>query len=232
MLPGQAFVNTLLAPKGTAAGLEALVPKGMRAVTVDVSESGAMAGLLGPGSHVDVVVTSINREAPEKSQTRTIVQNLTVAAVGQHFSTVKADGEKEMPVARTVTLVVTPRDAQMLDMALSVGRVRLVMRATGDDVRDVQDGVMFTELLGGDEAGFAPPVAPVVAVADTQPAVPQVTITPAPATQPAIVVAVPPAVRVVTLIQGNEERHVAFQESQPVRTSDFTDLPLNNAIPN
>lgn len=230
MVPGQAFVTTLLAPKGTLAGLEALVPKGMRAVSVDVSESAAMSGLLGPGAHVDVVVTSINRDAPQKSVTRTIVQNLTVAAVGQHLSAAKPDGEKEMPVARTVTLLVTPHDAQMLDMALAVGRVRLAMRAVGDQNRDIVDNVMFTELLNGEDGGFNPPaVVPPVGPA-TQPVVQQLFAPPARTAPP--VSPVPPPVRVVTVINGSEERHLSFEEPLPVRPNDYTDVSRDNVIPN
>ena len=232
MVPGQAFVSTLLAPKGTLAGLEAIVPAGMRAVTVDVTESGAMSGLLAPGARVDVVVTNINREDQSRSVTRTIVQNLTVAAVGQRLSPTKTEGEKEVPVARTVTLLVTPHDAQMLDMAQSVGRIRLVMRAAGDQAKEIVDNVMFTELLTGDDNVFSPtptpnPVVPVVAPA-TQPTVQQPTIRPAPQpTSP-----VPPPQRIVTLINGAEERHLAFDEPQPVRPTDYTDVSKDNVIPN
>ena len=234
MVPGQAFVTTLLAPKGTLAGLEALVPQGMRAVTVDVTESGAMSGLLSPGSHVDVVVTNINREDPNKSVTRTIVQNLAVAAVGQRLSPAKSDGEKEMPVARTVTLLVTPHDAQMLDMAQAMGRVRLVMRATGDQNKDVVDNVVFTELLSGEDRFVGSPnpapVVPVVAPA-TQPAVEQA-VQPTTRPAPQVVAAPVPPTRVVTLINGAEERHITFEEPLPVRPTDYTDVSKDNAIPN
>ncbi len=234
MVPGQAFVSTLLAPKGTLAGLEALVPQGMRAVTVDVTESGAMSGLLTPGSHVDVVVTSVNREDPNRSVARTIVQNLTVAAVGQRLSPAKADGEKEMPVARTATLLVTPHDAQMLDMALTLGRVRLVMRATGDQSKEVVDNVRFTELLTGDDSFVPSPTpAPVTTVSapTTQPEVQQAVL---PTTRPAESTPQQPPVRIVTVITGSEERHITFREPLPVRPTDITDIfrDRDSAIPN
>jgi pilus assembly protein CpaB len=234
MVPGQAFVNSLLAPKGTLAGLQAIVPQGMRAVTVDVSESGAMAGLLGPGCHVDVVATSINRDQPDKTVTRTIVQNLTVAAVGQRMGEQKPEADKDIPVARTVTLLVTPHDAQTLDLALSVGRVRLVMRANGDSARSADDGVVLAELRGGadsDSSGSNPvPPTTVASTPTTQPVVAQAT----PTTRPSDIFNNPsdPPTRVVTVITGNEERHLTFQEPLPVRPTDFTDLPQQHAIPN
>jgi pilus assembly protein CpaB len=235
MVPGQAFVNSLLAPKGTLAGLEALVPQGMRAITVDVSESGGMAGLIAPGSHIDVVATSINRDAPDKTITRTIVQNLTVAAVGQRMIAAKAEADKDIPVARTVTLLATPHDAQTLDLALSVGRVRLVMRASGDRTRDADEGVVFAELRGGvdSETATAPSVAPtaVASIPATQPAVAEVS-PPTPRRSDIFITPAEPATRIVTVILGNEERRLTFQEPTPVRATDFTDLPQQHAIPN
>jgi pilus assembly protein CpaB len=231
MVPGQAFVGSLLAPKGTVPGLEALVPQGMRAVTVDVTESGSMAGLLSPGSHVDVVTTSINRDQPDKTITRTIIQNLSVAAVGQRLGTVKADPDKDIPIARTVTLLASPRDAQTLDLAISVGRVRLVMRATGDHSTISDDGVVLAELNGGSFGDSAKnPVAATPVIA-TQPAMGQ---TNPPTTRPADMFTAPaePATRVVTVILGNEERHLTFQEPVPARPTAFTDTPQKLAIPN
>ena len=43
MFPGQPVMDTLLAPKGTSAGLQALVPRGMRAITVEVNETSGVS---------------------------------------------------------------------------------------------------------------------------------------------------------------------------------------------
>lgn len=234
MVPGQAFVASLLAPKGTAAGLEALVPPGMRAVTVDLSESGSLAGLLMPGSRVDVVTTSVNRDAPDKTITRTILQNLAVAAVGQRLGSAKAEDGKELPVARTVTLLATPRDAQTLDLALTMSRLRLVMRGSGDQTPGDDEGVMLAELRGGSFNEPTPAPTPAVAVTPaTQPAVAAV-VASVPTTRPGDPFARTSEIptRVVTVILGSEERHVTFQEPAPVRPSGLGDVNQQPAIPN
>src|SRR5687768_15057281 len=49
-IKGQPIVAAMLAPEGAAAGLQTLVPKGMRAITIEVNEFSGVAGLLTPGS--------------------------------------------------------------------------------------------------------------------------------------------------------------------------------------
>jgi len=74
---GQVIFEGLLAKQGTEGGLTALVPKGMRAVSVEVNESSGVSGLLVPGCHVDVIATL--RQADGNSQmARTIVENAKV----------------------------------------------------------------------------------------------------------------------------------------------------------
>ena len=210
MIEGQPFQRTLLAPKGALPGLAALVPSGFRAVTVDVSESGGVAGLLAPGSHVDVVATEIPRDNPDKTITRIIVQNVTVAAVGQRLIFGRTEGEKET-APKTVTLLASPHDAEALDLATTTGRIRLVLRAPNDAQDVLDDGVMLAELRGED--GYQPPAPVTTPVVATQPVA-------APTTQPDVFAKLPepppaPPPRIVTVILGSEEHHVSFAQPQP-----------------
>lgn len=228
MLPGQPFQPSLLAAQGAPAGLAALVPTGMRAVTIDVTESGAMAGLLAPGSRVDIVATNINREHPEKTATHTFVQNLAVVAVGQRLGTPKAEGDKDIPIYRTVTLLATPRQSEALDLALSMTRVRLVLRATGDLAEIADDGVDAAEVCHLDStvkddvtASQVNPqvLAPsAIAAATTQPATP-----PKPTEKPSIFSSAarpaPIPTRIVTLILGSDERQFTFPDTSAGSTA-------------
>src|SRR5687768_12667047 len=71
---GQPVLEDLLAPKGAGTGLQALVPKGMRAITVDVNETSGLGGMLVPGCRVDVVST-LNGASREDTVACTIVQD-------------------------------------------------------------------------------------------------------------------------------------------------------------
>jgi pilus assembly protein CpaB len=164
MIQGQPIVESFLAPVGSGSGAQAIVPAGMRAVTVEVNEFSGVAGLLVPGCRVDVVSTLADQET--KSQVaRTIVQNVKVLAVGQRL-TVNNSARKdeaamsaEAAVARSVTLLVMPRQAEAIELASSSGRTRLVLRGQFDEgVRQGGDGVSVAELLGTQRQPIVQPV--------------------------------------------------------------------------
>ncbi|HEY8750467.1 MAG TPA: Flp pilus assembly protein CpaB, partial [Tepidisphaeraceae bacterium] len=235
-LQGQPFLRPLLAPVGTAPGLQALVPPGLRAVTIDVNESTGVAGLLAPGFHVDVISTGVNPD-PTKAVSRVIVQNVPVVAVGQRLGGPKAEGDKEVAVARTVTLLVTPHAAEALDIALASGRLRLALRSIGDTLEEEDGGVNWATLLGIS----APPLAVQDAVFTSSPPPATrpdqdvvFTSQPPPTTRPNQEQGAPgmPAARIVTIILGSEEHQLTFQEPMPVRPTDFTDVSQQHAIPN
>ncbi len=55
MLEGDVLVEKKLGAKGTPPGLVANIPKGMRALAIDVTEQSGVSGFILPGHHVDVV---------------------------------------------------------------------------------------------------------------------------------------------------------------------------------
>jgi len=57
VVQGQPLLDSFLAMQGSGAGAQAIVPPGMRAVTIEVNETSGVAGLLVPGCRVDVVST-------------------------------------------------------------------------------------------------------------------------------------------------------------------------------
>jgi pilus assembly protein CpaB len=218
VLAGQPVLEEQLAPRGTTSGAQALVPTGMRAVTVDVNESGGVGGLLTPGSRVDVLLTAIAVD-PSRTQAKTIVQNVRVLAVGQRLAAGVYEPSKET-ATRTVTLLTTAHDAEVIELASSVRPVRLVLRNNADNDDTDSEGVQLTELLGGGGApglmsrllmAFQPanPAPPTPAPAPvTQPAV-----APAPTTQPALATDSTPRRhrKSVRFIQGNEEARIVFE---------------------
>lgn len=144
VVKGQMMFEGLLAGQGVDGGLTALVPKGMRAVSVEVSESSGLAGLLVPGCRVDVIATL----KQDNSQiAKTIVENAKVQAIGVKLSRGKSD-DKGAPAAKTVTLIVTTKDAEAIELASNSGRPRLVLRGTSDTDRLAGPGVTFAELSG------------------------------------------------------------------------------------
>jgi pilus assembly protein CpaB len=160
---GQMLTETLLAPVGTSQGLEATIPKGKRAFTVDVNEVSGLAGMIVPGSRVDVVATLTDDKSRE-SRTWTILQNAPVTAVGTRITNARsADsaGESTMggintaasggaTLVKTVTLLVTPEQAETLDLAYTRCKPRLVLRNIGENADDSSPGgITFSQLFQG-----------------------------------------------------------------------------------
>jgi pilus assembly protein CpaB len=117
-----------------SAAAGAAVPKGMRAVSVHVSESGGVIAMLRSGQKVDVQVVG---GGPE-TQLRTVLQNVEVLNV--------PGPENGRPV---VNLVVKPEEADLLSLADSVARVRLILRNPKDDAQNSLGGVVASAVFRG-----------------------------------------------------------------------------------
>ncbi|MDW8260914.1 MAG: Flp pilus assembly protein CpaB [Phycisphaerales bacterium] len=154
---GQPIINAVLAPKGSVGGLQALVPPGMRAITLQVDEFSGVGGFLTPGCRVDVIAT-MQGEKQGDMTARTIVQNILVTAVGQRMTLAKPNGEPEPPM-RSVTLIATPEEAQAIELAASTGRPRLVLRNVRDDSRDRPAAVSLSDFASGETARSGDPFA-------------------------------------------------------------------------
>ncbi len=123
---------TMLAPKGTAPGLGSKIPDGMRAVAVRVDEWSAVGGWLKPGVHVDVAaVFSVKSGRSNKTVSKIILQNIEVAAVGGTMG--RDPQDTGQTIARSVTLIVKPKDVAKLHLASSKGKIQLAMRNSLDE---------------------------------------------------------------------------------------------------
>lgn len=143
MTLGQPVLGPLLAPKGAVGGLQALVPPGMRAITIDVSETTSVGGMIVPGCLVDVLIT-LGGEGG--ALTKTLVQGVKVQAVGQRMG----PATKDTPATPFVsaTLLVTPTQAETLELATFSGRPRLILRSNNDTADSNTSGITLTELRG------------------------------------------------------------------------------------
>lgn len=121
---------------------------GMRAVAIEVSASSMVGGFIGPGDHVDIILTykesiKTDDEDPrvqsmielnlDKMATETILQRIKVLAVDQVAERLPEEEEK-IKVGKTVTLAVGAQDAEKLFLASQLGELTLALRGVGDDV--------------------------------------------------------------------------------------------------
>ncbi len=111
------------------ASLAHLMKPGQRAIALKVNAESLAGGFVLPGTHVDVVSTL--RGGPE-AETKTILQDMLILAVD---TKAVRDPESQAMLGQTVTLAATPEEAQQLALAASMGDLRLVLRAVGDDAK-------------------------------------------------------------------------------------------------
>jgi pilus assembly protein CpaB len=145
---GEPIVDHRLAPKGAGAGLAATIPVGMRAVALRVNDVVGLAGFVLPGMRVDVLVAGA---APgiDTSRTgmlcRTALQNIEVLSAGQRIDK-NADGKPES--VQVVNLLVTPDQAEILNLASSETKVQLVLRNPLDTNEAATHGANVADLFG------------------------------------------------------------------------------------
>lgn len=112
-----------------------LVPKGMRAMTVHVSQSESLLSLLRPGSHVDLeAVTDKNG-----GELRTVLENIEVLAAGQ------ADGNHPA----NVTVLIRAQDADVMALADAASRVRVALRNPADKENSRHHALTLQTLFSG-----------------------------------------------------------------------------------
>ena len=191
LFAGQAVVGPQLAPVGTGAGLQARIPGGMRAVTIEIDEFRGVAGYLVPGCRVDLVTTidvradgdaegegvegesaRPARQSVDDAVSRTFVQNLEVLAVGRPAASTPEPDPDGPPMAtaaagaeaRSVTLLATPEQAEAVELACRKGQPRLVLRSSGDGEVADRPGVTLAQLTAGpSDRAVAPDDAPAYA---------------------------------------------------------------------
>lgn len=144
--------NRLLGKGASDQGATALIPKGYRVVPVKVDLVSGGSSLILPGDRVDVMVHLIRdpgRDIPE-TVTRTILQDIKVFAVND---VVDLEHDKDPSgrsiAAKTISLLVTPKQAAKLMLATHMGTVNLVMRSPEDDEQITDAQARPGELFGG-----------------------------------------------------------------------------------
>ncbi len=168
-----------LAEKGAGRGMAALIKAGMRAFTIQTpSFSSSLAGFLLPGNKVDVLLT-INAQGGQEDETggtatTTLLQNVEILAVHTTVNT-PTNNKIDPDQARSVTLLVTPDDAALLDLGQNKGTLHLSLRNIKDTLSVKPRAMTLADLQ------LPRPIKAIAAVAKPSPAPSPV---PAPPTEP------------------------------------------------
>lgn len=182
IFPGEVVVPGRLAPEGTGPGLELKIPPGQRAMAVRIDDVAGISGLIQPNSRVDVIVT-IQTPNNDKQVAKVFMENMRVLSVGTE---IQRDASGKPKQATTVTLGVTPDEAERLAVAMNEGTIQLVLRGYGDPDEVRTAGATSSDVLR--QLGSSQPVTRTTAPRRTPAAAPA---RPAPV-EPVIVYRPPP----------------------------------------
>ena len=124
--------------------LAAALGPGMRAITVPVNAATSVAGFVFPGDHVDMVLTQSVKgggDGPPLNVSETIVRNIRVLATDQRVTSTDEEGKTVVKAFSNVTLEVTPRLAEKLSVAQSLGTLSLSLRSIADNTSELERAV-------------------------------------------------------------------------------------------
>jgi pilus assembly protein CpaB len=148
---GQPITKGDLVKSGDRGFLAAALGPGMRAVTVPVSAQSGVAGFVFPGDRVDLVLTQA--VSPSGSDTgtplkvsETIIRNMRVLATDQRTSSEDAEGKRSVVASTNVTLEATPRIAEKIAVAQTIGQLSLSLRSIADNAAELERAIAAGEV--------------------------------------------------------------------------------------
>lgn len=155
-VPGEPIVEAKLIPRDGIPGIMPYkIPEGHRAMTVAVDQVAGVAGFLAPGNMVDVVLTVAPTGAQQPvSRIIPSLQNIPILAIGQ----IVEQKEGTPVVVPTVTMDVTPQQAEDLAISSTQGRLQLVLRRAGDKEVAKTRGATIRKVMADIQPAAAAPV--------------------------------------------------------------------------
>jgi pilus assembly protein CpaB len=138
--------------------LAAALSPGMRAITVPVNAASGVAGFVFPGDRVDMVLTQEvagGGDGPKLKVSETIIRNIRVLATDQRVTEKDAEGKTVVKTFNNVTIEVTPRIAEKIAVAQSIGSLSLSLRSLADNTAELERAVASGDVKVPDNANPA-----------------------------------------------------------------------------
>ncbi len=156
---GQQVLQSAILPPSPETGLSVKIPSGLRAMDLPVTSANFIS-FIKPGDYIDIINTSTIQAGGGKSAkiTVTVLQNILVLGVGKNLGDVKPAERKEAGgklggapslAQLTLTVAVTPGQAQKLALAKEQGEIAISLRPHGEDIIEELLPVSSVSLIGG-----------------------------------------------------------------------------------
>lgn len=127
------------------------IPEGMRTVTISISPTSSVAGLIKVGDHVDIIsnYTRKNDDGSQEQATKFIAENIEIAALDSNITkTTKKDenGNEVTQSYTTVTMFVTPELAKAIIWNQNNGSIILTLRSPLDNTELSHDDFVSKDI--------------------------------------------------------------------------------------
>lgn len=130
---GEPLTNERVVKSGEQGFLAAVLTPGKRAVSVPVTAITGIAGFIFPGDRVDLILTHAIDKKGDNDRTRraseTVLTNVRVLAVDQQTD----DQNNKASIAKTVTLELSPKQAEIVSLIQELGRLSLSLRSLAQE---------------------------------------------------------------------------------------------------
>lgn len=142
---GQPITQGALVKPGDRGFLAAALGPGMRAVTVPVQANAAVAGFVFPGDRIDLMLTQTvpgGGDGPPLKVTETVLRNLRVLATDQRTDNqVDENGKTVVRTFSNVTVEATPKLAEKIAVAQTLGSLSLSLRSIADNSTELEEAI-------------------------------------------------------------------------------------------
>ncbi|MET0138306.1 MAG: Flp pilus assembly protein CpaB [Sphingobium sp.] len=146
---GQPVTQGALIQPGDRGFLAAALAPGMRAVTIPVQMQASVSGFIFPGDRVDMMLTQTvagGGDGPPLKVSETVLRNLRVLATDQRTNPLGEDGRPVVVGYSNVTIEVTPRMAEKITVAQTLGAISLSLRSLADSTSDLEAALASGEV--------------------------------------------------------------------------------------
>ena len=139
---GQPITQGALVKPGDRGFLAAALGPGMRAVTIPISSQAGVAGFVFPGDRIDLILTQEvpgGGDGPPLKTSETVMRNLRVLATDQRTDNgVGEDGKSVVRAYSNVTVEGTPKIAEQIAVAQTLGTLSLSLRSIADNSAELE----------------------------------------------------------------------------------------------
>jgi pilus assembly protein CpaB len=156
MFEGETINEKKIVDPKSGGFMSAVLPKGMRAVSVAISNRSSAGGFILPNDRVDVILTRKLQTPGTNTQivkSETVMSNVRVLAINQTFHPAKEGDEVALKEGETATIEITMPQAEVIARVESEGELSLALRSIAEsEGKAMEEGPQLAQKYqGGDK---------------------------------------------------------------------------------